>query len=185
MTRGTKVTTTFIELSAQLRRFVSRIVLPDDVEDIVQETFVKSYEADLKQDIKYTHSYMLKTAKNLALNHIAKWDNQYNDSLDSSDDYQQNLSSMQLEDEVTSKERFLLFCRATEQLSQPVRKCFILKKVYGMSQKEIAAQMNLSESTVEKHIAKGLLKAMQYMQQQEHPSESVADKDTLTRRVGK
>ena len=65
------------------------------------------------------------------------------------------IGEQQLEDEVTSKERFLLFCRATEQLSQPVRKCFILKKVYGMSQKEIAEQMCLSESTVEKHIAKG------------------------------
>ena len=57
----------------------------------------------------------IKTAKHLALNHIAKWDNQHCDSLDTSDDYQQLLKSMQLEDEVTSKERFLLFCRATEQ----------------------------------------------------------------------
>ncbi len=180
-----KVTTTFVELSAQIRRFVSRIVLPDDVEDIVQETFVKSYEADLKQDIKYTHSYMLKTAKNLALNHVAKWDNKHNDSLDTGDDYQQHLKSMQLEDEVTSKERFLLFCRATEQLSQPVRKCFILKKVYGLSQKEIAKQMNLSESTVEKHIAKGLLKSMQYMQQQEQTSADHEHRSVTTRRVGK
>lgn len=180
-----KVTNTFVELSAQIRRFVSRIVLPDDVEDIVQETFVKSYEADLKQDIKYTHSYMLKTAKNLALNHVAKWDNKHNDSLDTSDDYQQHLKSMQLEDEVTSKERFLLFCRATEQLSQPVRKCFILKKVYGMSQKEIAEQMCLSESTVEKHIAKGLLKSMQYMQQQEQDTHAIEQTVTATRRVGK
>lgn len=180
-----KVPSAFVELSSQIRRFVSRIVLPDDVEDIVQETFVKSYEADLKQDIKYTHSYMLKTAKNLALNHIAKWDNKHSDSLDTSDDYQQSLKSMQLEDEVTSKERFLLFCRATEQLSQPVRKCFILKKVYGMSQKEIAAQMNLSESTVEKHIAKGLLKSMQYMQQQENVSADIEQTAVSTRRVSK
>ncbi|NMM41795.1 RNA polymerase sigma factor [Pseudoalteromonas arctica] len=181
MTRKPALSATFIELSSQLRRFVSRIVQPDDVEDIVQETFIKSYQADLKQDIKYTRSYMLKTAKHLALNHIAKWDNQHCDSLDTSDDSQQSLRSMQLEDEVTSKERFLLFCRATEQLSQPVRKCFILKKVYGMSQKEIAAQMKLSESTVEKHIAKGLLQSMRYMQQHEHSSATIEP----TRRVGK
>lgn len=168
MTQKSTLTVSFLGLSTQLRRFVSRIVQPDDVEDIVQETFVKSYEADLKQDIKYTRSYMLRTAKHLALNHVAKWDNKYNDSLDENNEYQQALSSLELEDEVTSKERFLLFCRATEQLSQPVRKCFILKKVYGLSQKEIAQQMQLSESTVEKHIAKGLLLSMQYMQAQEH-----------------
>jgi RNA polymerase sigma-70 factor (ECF subfamily) len=183
MTHKTKVANTFVDLSSKLRRFVSRIVLPDDVEDIVQETFIKSYEADLKQDIKYTHSYMLKTAKHLALNHIAKWDNKYNDSLNVSDDYQKNLESIQLEDEVTSKERFLLFCRATDQLSQPVRKCFILKKVYGMSQKEIAVQMSLSESTVEKHIAKGLLKAMLYMKEQEQSPMSDIQRIKPVRRV--
>ncbi len=185
MTRKLALSTTFLELSSQLRRFVSRIVQPDDVEDIVQETFVKSYQADLKQDIKYARSYMLKTAKHLALNHIAKWDNQHCDSLDTSDDYQQLLKSMQLEDEVTSKERFLLFCRATEQLSQPVRKCFILKKVYCMSQKEIAAHMKLSESTVEKHIAKGLLQSMHYMQQHEQLDEQHNHTIKPARRVGK
>ena len=75
MARGIKLASTFSDISTQLRRFVSKIVLPDDVDDIVQETFVKSYEAELKQDIQYTRSYMLKTAKHLALNHIAKWDN--------------------------------------------------------------------------------------------------------------
>ena len=79
---------------------------------------------------------------------------------------------MQLEDEYTSKERFLLFCKATEQLSPSTRKCFILKKVYGMSQKEIASEMQLSQSTVEKHIAKGLLKTMLYMR--EHDQSQVA-----------
>ncbi|MFT7279238.1 MAG: RNA polymerase sigma factor (sigma-70 family) [Gammaproteobacteria bacterium] len=167
MTKKVKFTSTFVDISKQLKRFVSRIVQPDDVEDIVQETFVKSYEADLKQDIQFTRSYMLKTAKHLALNHIAKWDNKFNDSLENDNELPVLLKSMKLEDEYTSKERFLLFCRATEQLSSSIRKCFILKKVYGMSQKEIADQMQLSQSTVEKHIAKGLLQTMLYMREHE------------------
>jgi len=40
-----------------------------------------------------------------------------------------------------------------------------LKKVYGLSQKEVAQYLQLSESTVEKHVAKGLLKSVQYMEQ--------------------
>jgi len=171
MTKKVKITSTFVDISKQLKRFVSRIVQPDDVEDIVQETFIKSYEADLKQDIQFTRSYMLKTAKHLALNHIAKWDNKFNDSLEHDNELPVLLKSMQLEDEYTSKERFLLFCRATEQLSSSIRKCFILKKVYGMSQKEIAEQMQLSQSTVEKHIAKGLLQTMLYMREYEQGNE--------------
>lgn len=165
MTKKARFTSTFVEISSQLKRFVSRIVQPDDVEDIVQETFIKSYEADLKQNIEFTRSYMLKTAKHLALNHIAKWDNKFSESLEHDSQLPALLKSIQLEDEYTSKERFLLFCKATEQLNLSIRKCFILKKVYGMSQKEIAEHMQLSQSTVEKHIAKGLLQTMQYMQE--------------------
>ena len=102
MTEQTGVITAFTEISSKLRRFVSRIVSPDDVEDIVQETFIKSYEADLKQNIEYTHSYMLKTAKHLALNHIAKWDNKYKESLDEQQQVEHHMRSMALEDEVTS-----------------------------------------------------------------------------------
>jgi RNA polymerase sigma-70 factor (ECF subfamily) len=108
---------------------------------------------------------MLKTAKNLALNHVAKWDNKYNDSLEDFAEPPVSLKTGELEDEFESKERFLLFCRATDKLSGSVKKCFILKKVYGLSQKEIAQYLNLSESTVEKHVAKGLFKSAQYMEQ--------------------
>jgi RNA polymerase sigma factor (sigma-70 family) len=158
----------FINYQSTIRRFICRIVKPDDIDDIVQETFVRSYEANLKQEIKYVRSYMLKTAKNLALNHNAKWDNKYNDSIEDFVEPPVELSSANFEDDYESKERFLCFCRATDQLSGSVRKCFILKKVYGFSQKEIAQYLQLSESTVEKHIAKGLLKSVRYMEQMSH-----------------
>ena len=158
-------TDTFISYQNSIKGFISRIVKPDDIDDIVQETFVRSYEANLKQEIKYAKSYMLKTAKNIAFNHNAKWDNKYNDSIEDFVEPPVELSSNLFEDDYESKERFLSFCRATDQLSGSVRKCFILKKVYGLSQKEIAQYLQLSESTVEKHVAKGLLKSVQYMEQ--------------------
>ncbi|AQS40111.1 RNA polymerase sigma factor, sigma-70 family [Shewanella psychrophila] len=154
----------FINYSNKLKRVISKIVQPDDIDDIVQDTFVRSYEAELKQEIKYVRSYMLKTAKHLALNHIAKSSHKYNDSIETFVEPPIELISSSFESEFESKERFLLFCRATDQLSGPVRKCFILKKVYGLSQSEIAKYLSISESTVEKHVAKGLLKSVQYME---------------------
>ncbi len=166
-----KFTNTFISYQNTIRGFISRIVKPDDIDDIVQETFVRSYEANLKQEIKYARSYMLKTAKNLAFNHNAKWDNKFNDSIEDFVEPPVELTSATFEDDYESKERFLSFCRATDQLSGSVRKCFILKKVYGLSQKEIAQYLQLSESTVEKHVAKGLLKSVQYMQKMNYNTE--------------
>jgi RNA polymerase sigma-70 factor (ECF subfamily) len=158
----------FVKYQSTIRSFIGRIVKPSDIDDIVQETFVRSYEANLKQEIQYARSYMLKTAKNLALNHNAKWDNKYNDSIEDFIEPPVELRSTNFEEDYESKERFLVFCQATDQLSGSVRKCFILKKVYGLSQKEIAQYLQLSESTVEKHIAKGLLKSKQFMEQKQH-----------------
>lgn len=163
MTRNSTLTTLFLSTKRSIGRLIGHIVKTDDIDDIVQETFIKTYEADLKQEIKYVRSYMLKTAKNLALNHVARWDNKYNDSLEDFTQPPVQLTSGKVEDDYESKEQFLFFCRATDQLSGSVRKCFILKKVYGLSQKEIASYLKLSESTVEKHIAQGLLKCTKYI----------------------
>ncbi|MGB1301651.1 MAG: RNA polymerase sigma factor, partial [Pseudoalteromonas tetraodonis] len=38
MAQGLRLASTLSDISTQLRRFVSKIVLPDDVDDIVQET---------------------------------------------------------------------------------------------------------------------------------------------------
>ncbi len=168
MTPGSKLTDTFLNYRQSIRRLLSKIVSVDAIDDIVQETYVRSFEADLKQEIKYPRSYMLKTAKNLALNHLSKWDNKYNDSIEDFALSPVELTSRSFEDDYETKERFLFFCKATEQLEGSVRKCFILKKVYGLSQKEIASYLNLSESTVEKHIAQGLLKSTKYIKRMNH-----------------
>jgi len=168
MARKSTLTNLFLSTKRNMGRLISHIVKTDDIDDIVQETFIKTYEADLKQEIKYVRSYMLKTAKNLALNHVARWDNKYNVSLEDFTQPPVQLTSGKVEDDYESKEQFLFFCRATDQLSGSVRKCFILKKVYGLSQKEIASYLNLSESTVEKHIAQGLLKSTKYIKRMNH-----------------
>ena len=186
MTQGSKFTDTFLNYRKCIRRLLGKIVSTDAIDDIVQETFVRTFEADLKQEIKYPRSYMFKTAKNLALNHVNKWDNKFNDSIEDFPFSPVELNSRSFEDEYESKERFLLFCKATEQLEGSVRKCFILKKVYGLSQKEIAQYLSLSESTVEKHVAKGLLKSIQYMERKElidGQTKSQQEKSTVVKSV--
>ncbi|WP_339720192.1 RNA polymerase sigma factor [uncultured Paraglaciecola sp.] len=155
--------TTYLKCSALLAKIIGGIVKSDDVEDIVQETFIKSYEAGLKQEIKFERTYMLTTARNLALNHVYKASERKNQSLDDMKNLPSDLTSKSLESQIESKERFLHFCRATDTLSVEVKRVFLLKKVYGMSQKDIAGYIGLSESTVEKHVAKGLFQCSLYL----------------------
>jgi len=168
MIKNSTLEQTYVKCRSQLIKVISGIVHSDDIEDIVQETFVKSYEAELKQKITYERTYMLKTARNLALNHVSKASERKNQSLDDMQNLPSDLTSKSLESQVESKQRFLHFCRATDTLSIEVKRVFLLKKVYGMSQKDIAAYIGLSESTVEKHVAKGLFQCSVYLQQLVH-----------------
>ena len=57
---------------------------------------------------------MLTTAKNLALNHVAKWDNKYNDSLEEFNEPPIGLTTQNFEDEFESKESLLSLAKKTK-----------------------------------------------------------------------
>ena len=120
---------TYLKCRSQLERVIGRIVKRDDIEDIVQETFIKSYEAELQNEIIFERTYMLKTARNLALNHVSRACEKHNQSLDDYATLPANLTSQSLEKQVESKQRFLDFCRATDTLSPEVKRVLPLKNM--------------------------------------------------------
>ena len=165
----------FMQFRRRLARVVGRIVRRDDIEDILQETFLRCYQASAKTTVQSPRSFMLTTARNLALNHIALADNRLVGSVGSFDDeavplYREQSAQTAFEGE----ERFLQLCRAVNALPGQCRRAFVLKKVYGLSRKEIASYMNISESTVQKHIARAVMLCAEYLEESEgNSSQSV------------
>jgi RNA polymerase sigma-70 factor (ECF subfamily) len=72
------------------------------------------------------------------------------------------------------QERFFHLCGAVRTLPVQCRRAFVLKKVYGLSRREIAEYMGLSESTVQKHIAKGMTMCAEYMEELERAPQPAA-----------
>ena len=140
-------------LSSLLRRFVG----PADVEDILQEAFLRCYEADASTPIRRHQSYLYQTALNLARNHWSRADKRALSSLDMLVAEDEPVSEVDIEREAVARERLALYCRMVAELPLQCRRAFLLKKVYGLSQREIAKYLGISENTVEKHVAKGLL----------------------------
>lgn len=155
-----------------LCRIVGRIVRPDDIEDIVQETFLHSFKASNRQPIENPRAFMAKTARNLALNHVTRAEQRLNQSIEELVGLEGEFEELtpSLESQHQSTEEFQVFCRAVAGLPLVCRKVFILKKVYGLSQKEIARYLDITEGTVEKHVAKGLLLTADYMCKQGYRS---------------
>lgn len=151
-----------------LSRMVSRLVPPKEVEDIVQETYVRLCTMEQPKSIAEPKSFLYRTAKNLAFDHLKRAETRLSDELDDSldgliDGSLDGVGADNTYHNVASDQEFAHFCDAVRQLPGASRKVFVLKKVYGYSQKEIAKMMNISESTVEKHIAQGMKRCMVYM----------------------
>lgn len=154
---------TFLAHRNALFRMIGRIVRPNEIEDIVQETFIHSYAAARNQQIHNPQAFMFRTARNLALNCVNRAEQRLNTSIEDLDEFDFATDIDLLERQHHSEEMFLNFCRAVSSLPVHCRRVFILKKVYGLSQKEIASFLDISPSTVEKHIARGMTTTAEYL----------------------
>lgn len=149
-----------------ISRLVSRIVPPHEIEDIVQETYVRICQIKNKENITSPKSFMYKTARNLALDYQKQANVRLVDGAENMEVLEQLLSNHQKDEMYENaliQSEFSHFCEAVRLLPVQCRKVFVLKKVYGYSQREIAAQLNLSESTVEKHISTGIKRCTLFM----------------------
>ena len=169
---GAEMGRIYQELRSSLARFAYRYFkTPQEIEDVVQEAFVKVIEAREQREILHPKSYMFQTVKNLALNRIAKSDYRLTDSLGDGigggavESVSQVTPTM--EEQFEYQERFELFCRAVRQLPIKCQRVYILRRVYGYSQIEIAEQMGISIKTVEAHLTKAIVRCTDYMDEQQ------------------
>jgi RNA polymerase sigma-70 factor (ECF subfamily) len=135
-----------------LARFPS---LPD-VDDLVQETLARMLRAREAGPIRSARALLFTTARNLALDAVRRQrvvafepitDSTASSVLMGDDDVVANVSKQQ---------ELELLTRAIQCLPDRCRRIFTLRTAYGLTQKQIAAQLGVSESTVEKQMALGI-----------------------------
>ena len=158
-------------LRGQIARVVMRIVPPKEVEDIVQETYVRLCQVDKnkKVAIREPRSYVLRIARNLALDHVKRSESRLTAGADIDDlrdeDFLLPSEMDPTHAQIASDEEFAFFCEAVRSLPKQCRRAFVLKKVYGYSLKEIMGEMGLGQATVETHIVNGTKKCVQYLRE--------------------
>lgn len=175
MSNEHKLLEVFVALRRKLARAVSRIVPPPEIEDIVQETYVRVSQFERLADIRHPRSFLYRTARNLALDHIKRSESRTTVSLSGDDDEHSDgempQAGLDVYDQLAARQEFEIFCEAVQQLPLQCRRVFVLRKVYGYSQKEIARALDISESTVEKHIAYGIKRCSSFIAERTEPNE--------------
>ena len=169
---------TYLNCRMQLMKFASRFFRrPEDIEDVVQEAFVKSLQAERHDTtIRAARSYLFRVIRNLALNELTRGDDRLTEALDEYDPA--FTDGVDIERQVEASERFELFCRAVARLPDVCRRVFVLRRVYGFSQREIAEHLGISIKTVEAHLAKGMVRCTDFMELFDAPEAPVGESST-------
>ena len=142
-------------LQKYLRKFTSGA---EDVEDLVQEAYVRVCAMPEGLKVDSPRALLFRIARNLAVDRARQ---KFTHATDDVADFEPlNVSSTEAEpdEQVDLSRRFESFCAAVDSLPPLCRRVFVLRKVYQLSHDEIAQVLGLSHSTIEKHVAKGLVR---------------------------
>jgi RNA polymerase sigma-70 factor (ECF subfamily) len=142
-------------LHRYLRRFAAA---PEEVEDLVQETYVRMYALRDFRQIDSPRALLFRIAHNTAIERVRRQSAQATDSVADFESLSVYSPEAPADELLDARRRFEWFCAAVEQLPPLCRRVFVLRKVYRLSHAEIAAVLGVSHSTIEKHVAKGLVR---------------------------
>ena len=165
------VSRAFVENYGSIKRFLGRLLTQrEDIEDIAQEAYLRAYVAEQSREIDQPEAYLYRSARNLALTKLTQKSRQMTDLIDDLGPVVVLEGDAPLEELVAAEESLGLHCEAVAHLPEKCKQVYILRKVYGLTHKEIAERMSLSVSSVEKYMLKGVLACRAYVERREGPS---------------
>jgi RNA polymerase sigma-70 factor (ECF subfamily) len=134
-----------------------------DVDDLVQESYLRIWKARAAQPIASAKAFLFTVARRLALD-LMRHDRR--SPIVGVTDLDQLFVLNKVPDAAdaaaTSQEIELL-AEAVDSLPARCREIFLLRRIQGVSQKDIAARLGLSEQTVQVQAARGLRKIEEWM----------------------
>ena len=148
------------ELHAYLTR---KLRNADTAADLTQETFLRFAECrggDQGTVVANERSYLYRTAHNLAVDHLRREQRRKTDTGESALDTV--LDDGPSPDEIVSGHDELASVRAAIlELPERTRQVFVLTRIEGLTYRQAAGRLEISDSSVQKHLAKATKHVMQ------------------------
>jgi RNA polymerase sigma-70 factor (ECF subfamily) len=142
-------------LRGYLSRFFKNVA---DIEDVVQETYARllSLNDSASAAVRNWHAFLFTSARNVALDRIRRAHVVSLDTLAEMGGIDVLDQTPSVDEGLNARQELALLFDAIASLPDRCREALTLRKLYGLSQREIAQRLAITESTVEKHVAYGV-----------------------------
>ena len=134
-----------------------------DVDDVIQESYMRLLRANGEGTVRSAKSFLFATARNIALDLFRRR------RTFSPEAFTENDAVYVLEQEPSAAEvaslnqELAILAEAIRRLPERCRQVLTLRRIYGLSQKEIAVQLGITENTVEAQVGIGLRRCREYL----------------------
>lgn len=145
-----------------------------DHDDLVQESFLRVLQAHAKAPVANTKAFLFSTARNLALNHLRHRRHSHPEGMGEVDASGVLDEAQGVPESVARSQDIELLHEALQSLPERCREVFMLRRLHGLSQKEIAARLGIAEKTVENQSVLALRKCVEFFRRREAGSAAVA-----------
>jgi RNA polymerase sigma-70 factor (ECF subfamily) len=136
-----------------------------DVDDVVQESYLKLLRARAAGRIASTKAYLFSIARNTALTLFHRRRIYSDTPVSELPDWRVIDGGHNAAQAFVARERFELMSQAIAQLPDRCRDVMRLAVLRGCSNAEIAAALGLAENTVRVHLARGIKKCADFLRE--------------------
>lgn len=154
---------------AQLRAWIrARFPGVNDIDDLVQDAYTRLVRAHASGPIANAKAFLFVTVRNLALNRLRHQGYERPPGCTEIDPLSVLDETADTPEALARREEFQLLIQAIQSLPDRCRQVLTLRKIYGLSQKETAERLGISEHTVEAQGAIGLRKCIEFFRRHGH-----------------
>lgn len=147
----------FLEHRRELQTYLTRHLRDREIAaDLTQETFLRFAEQGSRTTIVDDRSYLYRTAKNLAIDHVRRISRQRTDATthdDLADIPEDRPDSEQI---LAGRQRLDRLRAVIEELPTRTRQVFVLNRIEGLTYSEVARRLGISVSSVQKDLTSAL-----------------------------
>jgi RNA polymerase sigma-70 factor (ECF subfamily) len=157
---------------AWLRRWTSR---DQDIDDVIQEAYCRLAAMDDVTHVSNGRAYLFQTTRNIVLEQVRRSKIVRIDNVT-------DMGSLSILDEAPPMDRVVAGARELqrveqliEKLPQRCRQIFVLRRIHGVPQREIAQMLGITQAAVEKQATRGLRLIMKGMERDDNLETSVGE----------